>query len=394
MFFIDYPYVSSYLAGQLESRGYPVADTPEARQLLSDYRINFISLSAVEALLKENPYHPVYTNSENALRYISGWESWFPAARSAARCKDKAAFRDHIRSFYPDYFYTKMSVRELESADPDSLVYPCIIKPTLGFFSLSVHHAEEAGQWLTVVQKVKEQANKINHAYPNSVVDTEYYIVEQRIEGEEYAVDAYYDIDGKPVILGIYHHLFSSGTDVSDRVYTTSVSMRKEVYQTVYETLELINSDKSFRVFPMHAELRISEIHGCIPIEVNPMRFGGWCTTADLNGYAQAFGQYNAYLEQAHPDILHDPDGSDDRYSVVVLDNSTGYPSEEIAEFNFEKMRERLDGILEFRPVDHHLYNIFGFLFVRTPKKDVDQLTGILTDNLRDFISVKETRDT
>lgn len=394
MFFIDYPYVSSYLAGQLESRGYPVADTPEARQLLCDYRITFVSLDEVEALLRENPYHPVYTNSENALKYISGWESWFPAARSAALCKDKAAFRDHIRDFYPDYFYARMSIEELESADPDSLVYPCIIKPTLGFFSLSVHHVEDAQQWQSVVAKIRGEAEKINRAYPDSVVDANHFIVEQRIEGEEYAVDAYYDKDGKPVVLGIYHHLFSSGTDVSDRVYTTSASIRNAVYQTVYETLEHINTDKHFRVFPVHAELRLSDIHGCIPIEVNPMRFGGWCTTADLNGYAQAFGQYHAFIEQAHPDILHDPDGHDDRFSVVVLDNSTGYRSDEITDFDFEKMRLRFDDILEMRPVDHLKYDVFGFLFVRSEKGHADQLNGILTDDLSGYIRWKTGNDT
>jgi hypothetical protein len=390
MFFIDEPYVSAYLAQQLERQQYPVVMTPQSKKLLSDYRINFISLDEARKILEDDIYHPIYMNSENSLSYISGWESWFPAASSAALCKDKAAFREHIQPFYPDFFFRRVHLDDLGAVNPEELVYPCIIKPSLGFFSLSVHYVENAQMWTAIVGKIRKEAQIINRSYPSTVVAASDFIIEECIEGEEYAVDAYYDRDGIPVVMGIYHHLFSSGSDVSDRVYMTSSSIRAEVRERVIETLEHLNREKRFRVFPIHAELRISSRHGCIPIEVNPLRFGGWCTTGDLNGYAQGLGQYQAFMEQMKPNLLQDPEGQDDIFSVIVLDNSTGIEPHHIRSFSFDALEHRLSGVLEIRPVDHRRFNVFGFVFARTPKKQIAELYEILSDNLRDFVIVEQ----
>lgn len=57
------------------------------------------------------------------------------------------------------------------------------------------------------------------------VLDTGKFIIEENIEGEEFAVDAYFNSKEKPVILNILKHIFSSENDVSDRVYFTSKSV-------------------------------------------------------------------------------------------------------------------------------------------------------------------------
>ena len=36
------------------------------------------------------------------------------------------------------------------------------------------------------------------------------------------------------------------------------------------------------------------------PIEINPLRFGGWCTTADLLGVAIGYNAYEYYLEMGN----------------------------------------------------------------------------------------------
>jgi len=56
-------------------------------------------------------------------------------------------------------------------------------------------------------------------------MDASTFIIEDYLEGEEFAVDAYFNAEGKVVILNILHHKFSSSTDVSDRVYSNSQSI-------------------------------------------------------------------------------------------------------------------------------------------------------------------------
>ena len=48
--------------------------------------------------------------------------------------------------------------------------------------------------------------------------------------------------------------------------------------------------------FPVHIELRRDNDGILLPIEVNPMRFGGWCTTADISFLAYGFNPYLYYV--------------------------------------------------------------------------------------------------
>ena len=63
------------------------------------------------------------------------------------------------------------------------------------------------------------------------------FIVEQYVDGDEFAMDAYFNQKGEPVILGIFKHLFSSATDVSDRIYYTS----KDIIESL-KNVELIET--------------------------------------------------------------------------------------------------------------------------------------------------------
>lgn len=391
MFLIDYPYVSEYLARTLEQNQYPVLRTPEAERLLAGRSICFLSREEAEDHLREHPWQPVYSNAENALSHISDWSSWFPVAAAAALSKDKAAYREYTRHLYPDFFFTRIHLFDLETAENIDLPYPCIIKPSVGFFSLGVHVVEARHMWPLVRSQIRQEQKLIESSYPASVVSSAEFIIEEAIRGEEYAVDAYYDREGEPVILGIYRHLFSSSSDVSDRVYVTSRALRRQMYDRCLATLRALNSDRSQRLFPLHAELRDSEKHGIIPIEINPLRFGGWCTTADLNAYAVDMQQYDVFMKQQKPDILQGPAGAaDDLFSVMVLDNTTGFEADEIAEFLPERVFTGKSGLLEFRPVDVARHGVFGFAFVQTPPEAAEELNGLLHHNLRSCVVLRQ----
>jgi len=76
-----------------------------------------------------------------------------------------------------------------------------------------------------------------------------------------------------------------------------------------------------------------------LPVEVNPMRFGGWCTTPDLSFLAYGFNSYLYYYLQKKPnwpEVLKGKEGK--LFSIIVLDNSTGIDVDEIASFDYEKL--------------------------------------------------------
>jgi hypothetical protein len=61
--------------------------------------------------------------------------------------------------------------------------------------------------------------------------------------------------------------------------------------------LSKIGKELHLKNFPAHAEVRIDENGKIIPIEVNPLRFGGFCTTADLLGVTLGFNEYKCFYE-------------------------------------------------------------------------------------------------
>jgi hypothetical protein len=229
--------------------------------------------------------------------------------------------------------------------------------------------------------------DKNKSAYPEVVLNTSSFIIEQCIEGDEYAFDAYFNASGEPVVLSILKHTFASETDVSDRVYTTSKEIIEENLADFADFAGKIGDLAQLRNFPVHIEVR-RENGVLLPIEVNPMRFGGWCTTADISHLAYGFNPYLCYFLQQKPNWDEALKGKEGKlYSLVVLDNSTGINVNDITAFNFEKLLSNFEKPMELRKIDYKEHSVFGFLFTETQEDNFIELKRILDSNLTEFIS-------
>ncbi len=118
------------------------------------------------------------------------------------------------------------------------------------------------------------------------------------------------------------------------------------------------------------------------------MRFGGWCTTADTTFLSYGFNPYDYYFSQKKPDwneILTGKEGK--LYSIIVLDNSTGVNSEQIASFDYNQLLQKFKKPMELRKIDYHSYPVFGFLITETQADNFAELKYILDSNLSEFIT-------
>lgn len=64
---------------------------------------------------------------------------------------------------------------------------------------------------------LKQEMEAINGLFPAQVFSSGKFVLEDCIEGPEMAEDAYYNSEGKPVVLNILEHLFPEENDVEDR---------------------------------------------------------------------------------------------------------------------------------------------------------------------------------
>ncbi len=391
MFILDKPYVSDFLQHFLVKSRIKVLRTDVVSEMKLSGDFNFIEEDDAIEKIKYGSDFRLYTNSENSINWIVNNLDFTELPDKIDIFKDKVRFRKILKNYFPDLFFREVSFNELDKLDINKIPKPFVIKPAVGFFSLGVHMVGNDSQWNCAVENIKKEIDYIKGIYPVEVINTARYIIEEVIEGTEYAVDAYYNNTGEPVILNILKHYFSSGEDVSDRVYVSSKKIIENKLDEMTDFLKTVGTLTELKNFPLHFEVRISEEKGLQPIEINPLRFGGWCTTADMTALTYGLNPYEYYYENKKPawgSILDDLD--DKLFTVIVLDNSTGYNGNDIKSFDYVKLLSQFDKPVELRRVNHKKFPLFGFLFTETTENHFRELEKILHSDLTEYITLEK----
>lgn len=391
MILIDKPFVSDFLIQTIKDNNYQIVSTQEARALIDDDELSWVSEKEASRFLTDNPETQLYTNSENALSWLDKNLGGSDYAKQAQLFKDKVRFRELIQTLYPGFFFRTIKLEEIQSLNRKELPFPFVIKPSVGFFSIGVYVVKTETDWELARRELNYE--NLESIYPGNVLDTTTFIIEEYIEGEEFAVDCYFNSEGEVVILNILHHKFSSGADTSDRVYSTSMALVLRYLSSFKAFLQSIGQKAGIKNFPAHVELRVDAEGQINPIEINPLRFGGWCTTADLLGIATGFSPYEFYLKNEMPDWDLVFKGKDKHiFSIIVLNNNSGYAPEEIDYFDYELLALDFEKPLVIRRMDVKKYSVFGFVFAETSPGQEEELNRILVSDLKKYIHLKQSQ--
>ncbi len=385
MFILENPYVSDLLRNTIEKKNYDVVLNDISSEL--GFSEDVILKNNQESIMNYRDKKLLYTNSENSIEWIVENLTSSKIVEYIDIFKNKYRFRELIRSIYPDFQFMEINIDDIDSMDISQFKKPFILKPKYGFLSIGVYTITNENDWHEAVKEIKENTESHGNLFPKEVISPKNYIIEEFIQGTEYAVDAYYDKEGKPVVINILEHKFSSSEDVSDRLYITSKKIIEENLQRITAFLQKLGDILHIKSFPLHVEVRIDN-HQLVPIEINPMRFAGWCTT-DIVYYAYGINPYEYFIEQKKPvwkNILADKEGK--IYSVIILDKPKDMNAHNIKHFDYDSLISKFNHVIECRKTDISKYPIFGMLFTETPEDNDNELDEILTNNLKKFISI------
>ena len=388
MFVLDYPYVSDFLVESVRRLGLPVLDTENARALTGGADLPYVD--KIEFSARMGLGTRVYTNSENGLEHILGCGCNEDLSRQIDICKDKGLFRETVASLHPGYRFLRVPIDELADVDVSWFDCPFIVKPARGFFSLGVHQVASHDQWPAVVQTIMDERDALNAEYPEAVVDAAEFLLEDGIQGEEYAIDVYFESDGEPVITNILHHHFLSGDDVSDRLYYTSSRIIRDWLEPFTDYVTRVGRRCRFRDFPIHLEVRVMDGGEILPIEANPLRFAGWCV-ADMTRLAWGVNPYECYFKGLKSDwdaILAEHEG--EVTTMVIADVPPGMDRAQITGFDFEGFKSMFDNVLELREIDYSTYPVFAFCFARMDESGVAALKTALKEDFSRFVSPRK----
>ena len=205
MFILNNPYISDFLVETIKKNNYKVLDNEFARKY---FDINYLTKKE-DALNVEK----FYLNSENSIDWIISNYPDKPIADMIKISKDKSLFRNMLSKIYPNYFYKECNLSDLKTLDLNTINYPIILKPCVGFLSFGVYPIKNKTDFENVLNNIEQDIEKFKNVFPSCVVDTSKFILEEMIEGDEFAIDAYFDENGKATILNIFQHPFLDEND-------------------------------------------------------------------------------------------------------------------------------------------------------------------------------------
>ncbi len=386
MFILEKPYVSEFLVDTIVQNDWPVLNNSIVEESgIEDGAFVLWENKKAANFYLEQEFPLIYSDSENAISWILENLPQSNLSSYIKLFKDKVAFRELLKDVYPDFYFRAVDYEMLQNIIPRDVRYPVVLKPAVGFLSFGVHTIKNDNEWHEALESLKSEMQIASNLYPDNVINSSKFIIEEMVEGDEFAIDAYYNRNGDAIILNIFQHPFFDDKDVSDRIYIMSAEIMVKYMAKFSLLLQKIGKLKDIRNFPMHIEVRVTKDGKVIPIEVNPMRFAGWCTT-DVAKYAWGINVYECFHNHTIPDwneILSK--AGKEIYYFSMAEVPTDISKNNIKSFNYDKFLANYSNVLELRKIDYKNNPLFAVIFGSTI--DEQEIRRILALKTKDYIN-------
>jgi hypothetical protein len=245
------------------------------------------------------PEDPVVITSENVLDAVLRRLDDPARHEQITALKNKDRCRAMLAERYPDFFYRRVAL-----ADLPGLQLPegrrLVVKPNRGYFATAVKIVDSTSDLAQIRAEIEAEVKRNAAVFADSVLSDAEVLVEDFLDGDEYAVDLFYDSAGEPVIVNIYHHPIPENPNYLHALYYSSKRDFDRLHEPLIEWFRDLNRTLGARRFPIHGEFRLGS-GGLVPIELNPLRFGG-DGLVELAYHAYGINPYAAFIDEVAPD--------------------------------------------------------------------------------------------
>ena len=259
----------------------------------------------------------------------------------------------------------------------------------MGTASIGIRTIKGQHEWEKSVNSVLKDIDKAKEQMNPAMLNDDSFLVEEFVDGDEFACDGFWDANGKTVITGIYQHPFASSLDVSDTVYYTSTKVVAETIEPTIKVLEYIGNKLGMRRFPFHFEFRKSGNNNIFPIELNPLRFGQ-VALPDITEYAFGFNPYDLFFTDKAPswDSLLNDAANSKVYAFVLASIPDKYKPEKHC-FDEEGFCNSFgEKLLNYLPSNPEVTPFFGVAHVVGDK--VEEVLEYLNLDFEGFLKSRE----
>lgn len=290
--------------------------------------------------------------------------------------KDKVLFRKTISDLFKDYTFFNVSVEDFPTLNINNKM---VVKPRKGFFGTGIRVIDESSDLEEIKNEVSEEIAKNAKAFTNAnaILSSEELLVEDYIDGEEYAVDMFYDKNGQPQLLNIYQHPNPENNAYIHALYCSSRKIYEKIAPKALEIFTKLNETLQVKNYVIHAEFKLDG-EQFIPIEMNPMRLGGM-GLGNMCFYALGVNPYEYLIKGTAPDwdeIWNKKENKNAVYNFLIAYNGTEVDVN-TQKPNIEKMKKDLGEVLNETHFDYQKGLVFGIFTSKETEENMDKLKSI-----------------
>ncbi|PAW27085.1 hypothetical protein BKC07_21415 [Peribacillus simplex] len=384
MIILNESIVSPILLKVLEEQQIPVLEQGQWGDTLTSEKLNIQKDTEFFKSMEKDKR--ILTNSENGITLLGHFQPDSNEYIWSKLLKDKSQVRNLTKSLYPDFYFQDIDLSMISELDINQIPFPVVIKPNIGYSSVGVHKVKNQQDWYIAVNQLKADLLHSGGLYDSEVVGSQTVLIEEWIQGEEYAIDGYYNQDGEPVILNVFKRSFKDDYDTSDRIYYTSKLAIDEIYHDALKFMKNIQTVLPLRNYPVHFEIR-KKGSRVIPIEINPLRFAGAGTT-DLGYHAYGMNMYEHYFSRTKPDWNRILEEMDDRiYSFFFAEVPLKINLEDVARIDHDGLLHEFEHVLEYRQLPFQNDRSMAIIFYGS--EDLNENLQLLHLDLIPYLTIK-----
>lgn len=292
--------------------------------------------------------------------------------------KDKYKFRQLLTKVYPNYVFKKVALAEIANL---SINEKSVIKPAKGCFGAAVKIIDRDTDMKRLETEIKTELDKNGTVFSEVVLSKNEFILESFIEGEEYAVDMFYDKNGQPQITNIYYHPIPKQEAYLHMVYYTSLPIFQKIYDKALQFFTQLNELLQVTDFMIHGEFKLDG-ENLLPIEMNCMRYGGM-GLGNLAYHAFGINPYTCFINNQAPNWTeiwaNQPDPNSIfaffvAYNGRTIDKATHQP-------NITKLKKQFTKVILETNFDYKKQLAFGTYYLKETPANLERLLGIEFDD-------------
>jgi ATP-grasp domain len=343
----------------------------------------------VQTDLRFSKHDKVCIGSEAAIENVIARIDDSVRVKAIELLKNKYAFRQILADIYPNFQYQLIQSHQIQDLQ---ITQKSVIKPVKGVFGTAVRIIDRDTDLTKLASELQTELTKNTDLFSPSVLSTTDFIVESYIEGEEYAVDMFYNSVGSACIVNIYHHPLPKNLAYLHVIYYSSQAVFDRIYAKAKQFFTELNRILNVTNLPIHGEFKFDGVGGAslkenrlMPIELNALRFGGM-GLGNLAFHGLGVDPYACFAKDIEPDWQQIwQDKQTDIFAFFIAYNGANINVEKYKP-DREKLKRQFTEILLERDFEYQNQLAFGIYILKETKQNLSRLLQIEFDDFFELI--------